>query len=491
MIELPDDQTDKLFQEGAELFDFTYNPEAWKGMEEMLDAEEKRRRKWPFILVFLFSLSLVGIFVGVFLTNSTSSEQSVVAIESSKDALIENTNSLDIDPMNAGNDLTKNTTLEVSASNTDALNAEEAPVSSDSEMAKVDASIPSNKVEGTVVSTLGNFNAVSIEQNPELSGGQKRTDNVSSIKQASAIEEVGQRPALNTQAIDEGTMQPNDVTSSGNLVNTKLSNPLVNAKESRSDEDAGIDNVKATLSSLPLVAMQKVETTDLLDGAALPSLGDNGFSAEDKVAGGTFLSNFSVRAHGGVVYGVTDENGVGMPRSRYGLGLGYAVNNRLILGSGVTLNDLCYITDGANYRTKSTGWFGGASPSRIQALCKVLEIPFEMTYHFKETRSSGLYFRGGLLNYVMLSEKYDFSYDDSEIPPGVNVANLRSGWKEQNTNQHFLGMTQVSLGYQFALSPKTQLQVEGYIHAPLSGIGHGDVKVWSFGLNSSVNLNFK
>ncbi|MCB0638542.1 MAG: hypothetical protein KDC54_18055, partial [Lewinella sp.] len=46
MPEWTDKDTDKLFQEGANRYDFTYDPTAWEAMEQLLDRDRRRRLLW-------------------------------------------------------------------------------------------------------------------------------------------------------------------------------------------------------------------------------------------------------------------------------------------------------------------------------------------------------------------------------------------------------------------------------------------------------------
>jgi len=91
MSELPNEYTDKLFQEGAQQFDFTYNATAWNQMEEMLDAEKNRRNfisytKYSVLGLIIFGGILLGISIlsNPNITNlEADSNDSIISIESS------------------------------------------------------------------------------------------------------------------------------------------------------------------------------------------------------------------------------------------------------------------------------------------------------------------------------------------------------------------------------------------------------------------------
>jgi len=474
MPELPDDYTDKFFQEGANQHDFTYNPDAWKAMEQMLDDDQKRRRVLPFFFYGLVGLAILG---GIYVwSNNIQFAQLMQAVnvkniqsthlKESSDALLPT-----VDPTSHQ----KFALPEAHSEPEVEIVLEDSSVAGeDHSTSLLTVSTPSTKIEQT---TSLNFSA------------PRESNRSTAHYSESLILKKGIEPThdLIEQEINSNELKTNIYGGSMDKPSTLVADKG-GALLSKPNVEAVKDQRRITeIDPVPLKPV-KPAVISPLEEFVIANVKSSQSTGNQE---GDLLSRISVRAQGGGVYGVTGQSSVGMARARYGVGFAFAVTDQIAFGSGANINNLCYITDGDGYRTKSLGWFGGASPSRIEAQCKVLEIPLEMTYFWKGNRESGFFFRGGMLNYLMLKEDYGFSYVDSEVPPNINVLSLRKEWKEVNTNQHFMGVAQLTLGYQFSLSPKTQLQVEGYVHSPLTGIGHGEVKVWSFGVNTSMNLNLK
>jgi hypothetical protein len=448
MPEFPSDYTDKLFQEGAKQYTFTYAPEAWDQMEVMLDNENKRRTLFSYVKYGLLGIALLGLLItGLSLFNGAPANQPEGEATSST------ANAVNSSPSDA-TEIEKQT-LQFTADNNTTLKTE------------------SSKL--TVV--------------PKQETSRVKYD----LSAANQVFDEDQNTRLAPIVLEK----PSPITEAHSASNSSVSNDLIPAGTLSTVNDLSFTTENPSKREEILsneLAVNKLNFIRLSSSISLKELIEDAPPAQPvstAKAKSALLSRISLRAQGGVIYGYTSESGVGVPRTRYSLGADYALTEKFTLGTGLSINNLCYVTNGAGYPTKSADWFGGASPSRIQAQCRILEIPIEATYHFGNRRNSGVFVRGGLLSYIMLRETYNYSYEDSVIPPDVQTASLRLGWNEKNSNQHFMGIAQASIGYQFALSPTRQLQLEGFVHAPLTGIGHGNVKVWSFGLNTAINLNLK
>ncbi len=461
MSEFPEDLTDKLFQEGAKQFDFTYNPEAWGQMEAMLEVERKRRRL-PIALLF----TAVGLIL-------TAGLYFFIGMDTSGEAY------------NVSND----------TAGLIRIDENEIEKSSISHDYKVDDAVG---FEGKFKPVKSTF----LEDIVEQGGDEIKESTQEVIRDVEFVDEVDihksgglisplmniENAAVPTQALNTIQIELNNEAYS---VNTPLSAKPSGSKSSIElvEESLSNEEDQFNVSLLSARNLEKVNVVSPTEQAVLMIRAPSPSTSESTT--NELLSRISVRAFVGNVYGVTDQSGVGMARSRYGLGIGYSVNENWALSSGVNINNLCYITNGEGYRTKQNNWFGGVSPSRIEALCKVLEIPLEATYYWDGNKSSGFYLRGGILNYIMLKENYSYNYNQDEVPPNIQVSSLRRQWSEVNENRHFLGMAQVSLGYQLGLTKSSQVQLEAFVHAPMTGVGHGEVRVWSFGANAAFNLHLK
>ena len=462
MSELPNEYTDKLFQEGAQQFDFTYNATAWNQMEEMLDAEKNRRN---FISYTKYSVLGLIIFGGILLGISILSNPNITNLE---------------------------------ADSNDSIISIESSLTSPTE-SEVKSSVELNDGENLNSPKSDNSSILETKDSSDINRliNPRQADKSTQYPIAEHNNRSHKTRSISSQSINSLENTPLDLKEI-NIASTTT--PFVNKAEKVILEEKVNKDFKP-LTTAKDIADNNVLFPEQLSGNELSFLSSSSNTTLEVLpstspipsvqAATSILSRISLRAQGGLIYGYTSQLGTGMARTRFSIGADYALTNRITIGTGAGLNNLCYITDGSGYQNRQQAWFGGASPSRIEAQCRVLEVPIEGTYFFGNRKSSNFFVRGGLVSYFMLRENYTYSYDDSFIPPDVQTSALRVGWATENSNQHLMGVAQMSFGYQFALSPTRQLQIDGFVHAPLTGIGDGGVKVWSYGLNTALNLNLK
>ncbi len=114
------------------------------------------------------------------------------------------------------------------------------------------------------------------------------------------------------------------------------------------------------------------------------------------------------------------------------------------------------------------------SPSGVKGDCWVLDVPLNVRFYAIINELDRWYISSGFSSYFMLREKYQLEYS-SGYNPYTNDVDVR------NSNQHFMGIMNFSLGYERILTPKLSLQVEPYFKLPITEIGEGEVNLKSAG----------
>ncbi len=150
-------------------------------------------------------------------------------------------------------------------------------------------------------------------------------------------------------------------------------------------------------------------------------------------------------------------------------------------GIGAQYIRIKYEAGAGKYLPASNFWINGIEPESTEATCKILEVPVWLGYYPKGHSQTGFYGKIGLSSYFMLKEYYHYNY-------AVYDPNLLSGWGEKNNYRHWFGIGLVSVGYHKMLNRKTSLQIAPYLQIPLTGVGHGEIKLWSAGLSLACNF---
>ncbi len=176
--------------------------------------------------------------------------------------------------------------------------------------------------------------------------------------------------------------------------------------------------------------------------------------------------------------GFADKNKAGW---KAGLHLEYQLGPKWSIGLGATYSAKDYIAGSGKYHAKADFWSEGRAPVRTLADCEVIEIPLTARYYFRTYDQPGWYAGLVIHSFFLRRETFSFTYHN---PPPDAI----HGWEERGTNRHLLGMAQVQAGYQTVVASRLIWQVSPYLQLPLTGIGHGTVNLFSFGLQTHLKV---
>jgi len=451
MPELDDQATDKLFQMGAEQHDYTYNPAAWEQMENLLDADLRRRFFWYWVAGILAMLALLGLALSFYTGNTNPLAKD--ADYSGKASLGEVITPVDLEKVNSAKSFKpgeeQSTFKEPVVESTNLV--PNTPRTEENSQAEI------GRNSGPVDSGTSPIQSVASTSNTELSTDEaKDTEGPRELSDLSV-----DRPTARDVSKQDGLT----ITSTTRLYQVE------------------------TIPQLPLerVISSKVDPIELptlkVDSVMLRAIGD-GESNKDSIQPSQ-QNSLAVAVAAGIILGRSGADPFAMVQPRLGGELEYRTGKKFAFGAGVYFNEVCYRTSSENYTAKSDFWMEGVKPETVQGECQVLEIPLSVKYYFNGSRKNSFYLSTGTTSYLMLKEDYQYEY-------GLGApADARKGWVENNNNQHFFGMAHVNFGFQRPLGKRSALQLESYIHLPLTGVGHGEVRLMSAGMSVKYLFDFR
>ena len=165
----------------------------------------------------------------------------------------------------------------------------------------------------------------------------------------------------------------------------------------------------------------------------------------------------------------------------FGASIEYFISSRWSLTVGALYSTKIYFSDEPIEGYSVPRY--NATIDRLDADCKVLDIPINVTYYLHRGKTNNFYLSGGFSSYFMLSEFYEYQGEWNGME-----------WAEEelfeNKNNHIFGLFNFSLGYERRLTPKLFLQVEPFLKSPIQGIGEGKVDLISSGMFLNLKYRF-
>lgn len=159
----------------------------------------------------------------------------------------------------------------------------------------------------------------------------------------------------------------------------------------------------------------------------------------------------------------------------------YQISKRISLTTGLLLSRVRYTASGRQYNPPDY-WNQGILPEETNAICLILDIPVGIKYNVSLFENSRIFSIAALSSYIMLNEDYYFDYA-ADYQGLANQINIKNG------SRHLLNHLNLSIGYEYDLTPALSVRTEPFIQLPLSGVGWGDVRFYSMGGYVSLNLH--
>jgi hypothetical protein len=155
---------------------------------------------------------------------------------------------------------------------------------------------------------------------------------------------------------------------------------------------------------------------------------------------------------------------------RYGIGIGYQLNNKWGFQTGFYAGKKKYIAGPNDYHTKRV-LPNYVKINKVNADCMIYEIPITVRYDIFKKSSIAYYTTIGLSSYLMKKEDYNFHTTVNNIPREFDTT--------YTGNKHLFSNLTISAGLEKKVSKSLSIQLEPSVSLPLSGVGYGKVKLFS------------
>lgn len=195
-----------------------------------------------------------------------------------------------------------------------------------------------------------------------------------------------------------------------------------------------------------------------------------------------FANNFAVTISAGPDVSFIGFKDPGKTHLTYGAGLSYTLFKRLTVKAGFYKATKIYSAEPGEYHPPAGYWTYNTDLQRVDANCKVYEIPLSLAYSFGQTAKHSWFTSVGMSSYLMKSETYNYLYKNQA------GQTMYKGWTLLNKNKHYFSVLTVSGGYQYQLNKRVSFAAEPYLKLPLHGVGFGKIKLNSGGLLFTASI---
>lgn len=497
----PDDDIDHISREAAEHYNAPGKPD-WDALQRTLDRElpiEKEKKRRGFLFFFLAGLGLLVAGSGLWYVAKRQSPQNSVPIvkntadggqspnpqadtiqakdgvtqqsgktkitipTKSNSVAIENNKTTPVAPVVTQHGATASlntdlpeTTNPVSKTNLSGTKAEQE--NADSRRLKNKGShhqhIPDQNIVANLGGTVYGKKTLSLKEGRQplakfAGKGYSQTKQAVAGKMGS---EEAAGTANRTADKNIGNFGPENLTSTGTISDTQLV--------------MGGPTKKLTTTDSTLAEKKKIDTVSTAATAQKKHLKkQTGFMIG--LTGGTDISTIKYR------YGAS-------PGYNIGITGGYQFSPKWSVYTGIVYTQKNYKLRGQDYNPPKHYWTQYVQLETVAGYCKMWEIPLQARFTFNPSAKNAFFAAAGLSSYFMTLQKYNYNYKSASGAP------MSMAWTNDSTYSHVMSILDLSVGVQKQLGNHLNWQVEPYARIPLGGVGFGNIRLSSFGVNLTV-----
>jgi hypothetical protein len=461
---------DDKVKQAAEQHHPNYDEMAWTKMEKLLDRhlpQENDRKRRIIFFILLFLLVGGGIFT-IYKTrqpeNTATAYKNATPAKTTADPSLGSNKEVTEQPTSAA-DIAKSST---NASQQDLVKQPVTTSPSATGDNKLNSSIP------VIIKPVGQSKQASVKNQSQQDAYQVDVEPGTKSGKVSLAKTNGD--PVNSPTTDNNSVVNTTNTLKGNDAGDKAAPQTLNTNSAVSvvnNDNKTNPDAKSTQASTATVKDETVQPP-------VPAVEKN----VTKKSPGQKRNGFFLSASAGPDVSSVGMDKPGKAKILGGAGFGYSFG-RWSVRTGFYTARKVYTADKESYKPGG----GVVIPNypyldRINADCRVYEIPLSVAYNFSESKKANWFASTGLSSYIMKKEDYQYVYDYPNMTQPVVYEKTIS-----NENKHYFSVLDLSVGYQRKINKTLSVSAEPYIKIPLAGIGFGNVKLNSAGVLVSINVN--
>ena len=195
-------------------------------------------------------------------------------------------------------------------------------------------------------------------------------------------------------------------------------------------------------------------------------------------------NNFSLTFSTGLEAPGTAFNTWGRLTPLVGVGVQYSFRNRILLRTGIATATKIYSAGDKDYNPPGY-WYSYVTFNKIDADCKITEIPLSVAYRVAGGRQTSLFVSAGASSYIMRKESYEYYYKNQY---GNDTVVTRSF---NNNSFHLFSGVNFSVIAERKITDRFSLMAEPIIKIPTAGIGYGKVRLYNAGVTVSARFQLR
>ncbi len=169
------------------------------------------------------------------------------------------------------------------------------------------------------------------------------------------------------------------------------------------------------------------------------------------------------------------------PGYNIGIMAGYHFSDNISIHTGAIYTQKNYKVAGGDFTAPKGSWISQYTIETVDGYCRMWDIPLLFRYTFNTKSNHTFFLSTGMSSYFMSRENYNYDFYYNGQPTIKN-------YSYRSSDTHVLSIANISAGFASRVNDHLLLEVEPYAKIPMGGVGLGNIKLSSFGVNFSLQL---
>ncbi len=169
------------------------------------------------------------------------------------------------------------------------------------------------------------------------------------------------------------------------------------------------------------------------------------------------------------------------PGYNIGIMAGYHFSDNISIHTGAIYTQKNYKVAGGDFTAPKGSWISQYTIETVDGYCRMWDIPLLLRYTFNTKTKHNFFLSTGMSSYFMSRENYNYDFYYNGQPTIKN-------YSYRSSDTHVLSIANISAGFASRVNDHLLLEVEPYTKIPMGGVGLGNIKLSSFGVNFSLQL---
>ncbi len=179
----------------------------------------------------------------------------------------------------------------------------------------------------------------------------------------------------------------------------------------------------------------------------------------------SYIPHFYLGLAGGILMSQIKNQGLTKPGYDIGLLVGYKINKKLSVETGLLFSKQYYFAGGKYYNSAT----GSSAVKSLEGSRTAYEIPFKLNYYVLRNKKGSFFISGGVSSYIGVNDKILINVGENSPGPTQKL--------DYGVASYLPSYLDFSLGYDYQFGRLSHIRIEPFVEIPMSSTAGNTINI--------------